>query len=147
MNKANGSFTHFINDPGDTNSLGGTDVVALLREPDGDLWVGMFIFGGLDFYDHKTGKFKHILKNKSILCLFRDNSGTVWAGSDDGLYLMNDTTNGFKKFTSTGSRVDNSRVMSIKEHDGKLWITAFGEGILRMDPSAGRLLHTVTIME
>ncbi len=134
MNKSDGTFTHFRNNPKDSSSLGANLISALLRESSGDLWVGLYQLNGLDLFDHKTGRFKHFLKNRNITSLVRDDSGTLWVGADDGLYQADKATDNFIRFYDPGSGTIISGVFSIeKDNQGKLWVGT-PSGIFSFDP-------------
>lgn len=123
MNKRTGTFTHFKNKANNTSSLSRNIVTSLLNDPSGNLWVGTALAGGLNYFERKTGVFKHFLKGKSIYSLFQDSGGVVWVGTDDGLYWTNNPVNGFTRFTDPGSGMESAQVGSIQEDDRKnIWV-------------------------
>ncbi|MEJ7741747.1 MAG: triple tyrosine motif-containing protein [Nocardioidaceae bacterium] len=133
MNKRTSRFTRFTNNPKDTNSLTKNMVVALDVEKSGNVWVGIFNAGGLDYFDRKTGVFKHYLKGMSITFLFRDSYGTLWVGTDDGLFRSNNSKNGFTKFTDPGSGIENTLIRCIQEDDQRnIWVSTT-KGIYRIN--------------
>ena len=136
MNKRTGKFTHLRNNPKDTNSLSGNEVISLARDKSGNLWVGTFPFGGLNYFDRKTGTFKHFLKGRSIGSLHLNTHGILWVGTNgDGVYTANNSGADFIKFTRPGNAIGYAAVNSILEDDQKnIWISALNTGVFKINP-------------
>ncbi len=53
--------------------------------------------------------------------------GTVWVGATDGLYAISNGT--ISHFTSSNSGLPANNLRDIRYHEGKLWISVFGNGL------------------
>jgi ligand-binding sensor domain-containing protein/signal transduction histidine kinase len=134
MNRRTGTFRHFRNNPKDSNSLIRDFVISISAEKSGNLWVGVFNAGGLDYLDRETGTFKHFLKGISVTYLFRDSYGTLWVGTEEGLFHSNKPVHGFIKFIDPGSLIENVSIKCIQEDDQRnIWIST-ANGMYRINP-------------
>lgn len=87
---------HITTDPADPQSLPGRYVVSLLLDRQGRLWVGTFgggiaVMTGRD--DGNRPRFQHLgldrgLPHVNVGSLQIDGAGTIWAGTDDGLAMI-----------------------------------------------------------
>ncbi|MBD0297156.1 MAG: GHKL domain-containing protein [Flavisolibacter sp.] len=124
MNKRMGTFTHFRNNSRDTSSISRNNTTSILIDRSANVWVGTSIGGGLNLLDPASGKFRHFLKTKSVNALLQDSNGTLWIGTNDGLFHSSNLLQGFSKFTDPGSGIDQMSIRSIQEDDQKnLWVS------------------------
>ena len=91
LNRYDGArFRLYLASTADSNSLSGNNVVALLCDSKSNLWVGSS--GGLDCYDSTLDRFTRIRlgprNNYSVTCLYEDSRGILWAGTTEGLYIL-----------------------------------------------------------
>lgn len=56
-----------------------------------------------------------------------DENGTVWVGSENGLYAV--TGNEVQHFTQINSGLPSNEIRDISYHNGKLWMSLFGNGV------------------
>ena len=133
MDKRTGNCRHFRNNPHDTNSLAKNFVVPLLSDEHGNLWAGLRLSGGLNYLDRKTGKAKHFLKGLSVLSLFRDSRGTLWVGTDVGIYSSLKANGDFTKLTYPSSGIEKTIAYAIQEDDQKIIWAITGNGIYRVN--------------
>ncbi|MCU0453740.1 MAG: SpoIIE family protein phosphatase [Bacteroidetes bacterium] len=86
-------FRVLRHEPADPTSLSYNQIVSLMEDRTGAIWVGTFA-AGLNVYDPTTGSFRRLrhdpldtatLSSDIIFCLAQDPSGAVWVGSDRGL--------------------------------------------------------------
>lgn len=92
--------------PGKTaNSFTSDEVLSMINDSHGNLWLGGKTTG-LQYFDKKTGLFYRYsydasragtLANNRINCLFFDNTGMLWVGTDKGLSVSNPAINQFKQ--------------------------------------------------
>lgn len=109
---------------------------------------------GLELFNPGTGLFKSYnliskinpsKKELTILSLFLDRKGRLWAGTyHDGLFQIDPATGKYQQFvkngTSDGIIVDN--ISSITEDDkGNIWIGTIGKGVDIYNPASGRFNH------
>ena len=134
MSKRTGTFAHYKNIPKDTNSLSQNTVTSLARDKSGNLWVGTFFGGGLNYLDRRAGTFKHFFKGRNIITLHADTYGTLWVGTEEGVYTGNNSGGNFTKVTNPGNRIEYTFVASIQEDDQKnIWLSARNTGIYKIN--------------
>src|SRR6266568_1710648 len=76
--------------------------------------------------------------------LYEDHSGRIWAGTDEGLFRL-DETNGqpvFRRMTLNLGELDHQVAVRalIEDREGSLWASSQGLGLLRILPD-GRTVH------
>jgi signal transduction histidine kinase/ligand-binding sensor domain-containing protein len=131
-------FTHHRNNPEDTGSLSNNWVSALHEDVSGNLWVGCYKGGGINRLNRQTGKFKHYLLGITVSCLFEDNDGVLWAGTDGGFFRYNKSPDAFIVFDDPKKNVNTAsiNVYGITEDKSQnLWMST-SLGILSLN--AGR---------
>ncbi|MCO5286161.1 MAG: ATP-binding protein [Chitinophagaceae bacterium] len=142
-----GNSKHFQNDNNDEASLSNNNVLTLLEDHLGNLWVGTY-GGGLcrfnpvsqNFIRYPYLKNMEIGKanqpgtdNSEINALFEDKNGTVWLGCNTygSLDSVNRETG---TFTSYARSPGFNAVMGIQEDpQGRLWVGTFISGIFCLD--------------
>ncbi|MCB0304751.1 MAG: response regulator [Calditrichaeota bacterium] len=101
-------FIQFQHDPADRNSLNSNFVLSMLKDRQGDLWVGTY--EGLHRFDNNTGKFSRVSYDQadssqpvrySTVDLLEDRFGRIWAAVRPmGLYLRPEQDGSFINFGS-----------------------------------------------
>ena len=150
----NGTTRHFVNDPGNSNSLSNNYVTEILKDKQGDFWIGTR-GGGLNHLNLKTGKFtryyddtvsKAALANR-VVCLCEDRDANIWAGTfGGGLNMLNPTTGkstNYKNDPADNTSVSNDAVMAILE-DGTtdMWIgTENNGGLNKINRQTRKFTH------
>ncbi len=139
-----------------TNGLSSNRIRAIKEFPQGVLWVGTED-QGLDKviltkdrklqrvinYNHIAGNPNSLTSNK-IYALYADVNGKLWIGTDNGLTIMDISTEDFTPYlpdTSSNKTVCNETVYAIYgARDGKIWMaTDFGVNVY--DPLTGLFHH------
>ncbi len=136
----NGShlFTHENSDP---DSVAGEDIWSMLRDRQGNLWVGMF-YNGLSLFRNPRDLVQRHLGRKSggdlagdmirpILAL--DDSHILAGAEDGGLSLLNLSDGSIEDLTFPGPDGKPVNVQGLLLDGNDLWIATFGNGIYRMD--------------
>jgi len=104
------------------------------------LWIGTKI--GLIKFNYKTEKYQLINPSNdlvSIFCIFEDNSGLIWCGTEtDGLYSYNPKTEKFNHFTTKDGISNNYICGIVDDKKGNLWIST-GKGISMLNPKTGKI--------
>lgn len=139
----------FFANPGQPGTLSDNRVQsnALLEDPDGVLWAGVWE-GGLNRYDPATGKFEHwrhdpnnpnSLGSDGVLAVVRDDRQTLWIGTFGGglSRVVRTDAEGrpatFKTYTSRDGLVSNIIYSIVPDQQGFLWLGT-DKGICRFDP-------------
>jgi len=87
LNRYDGySFEIFQNKPFDRFSISDNEVLALLEDHLGRIWVGT-LSNGLSVLDPTSGKFYHLtnLLSQNVYCLAQTTDGVIWAGTANGV--------------------------------------------------------------
>ena len=140
-----GTFTHFLHDPNDAQSLSHDRVRSFLEDREGTLWIGTH--GGLARYNRNTGKFhnyehnpddKFSISSNIVRKIYEDSQGTLWIGTgsiweheggetDDGGLNRFDKKTG-KFFLFKISSHENADIPSdhitglLSDKEGRTWI-------------------------
>jgi signal transduction histidine kinase/ligand-binding sensor domain-containing protein len=130
----------FLRTAGGAGNLSSTWVISITEDRSGYLWFGT-IGGGLNRYDRRSGKFKayrhnsadpHSLSHDTVLSLFVDHNGTLWAGTEDGLNAFDPTKQNFQVYRA---KEELQRYRTIKEDsNGGLWLGTLSSGLHYLDP-------------
>ena len=148
FDKVNKSYTKFLHNPADSNSIGGNFIIDVYKEDSTTLWVGGI--GGLDKFDLKTGifkRYKNIFVNPNstginiVTKIYKDREENIWIGTTQGLYKFN-------KFTETltfcsitpedSTDIKSHNITDIYEDEyGNLWISIFNYGLVKFEPDSG----------
>ncbi len=144
------SFTHFTMKDGLDNDI----VYSILEDRQGNIWFGTKT--GLNRYDGKTFTKISITLNygtsfnsnhsqshnppveNGVWCMMQDKSGTIWFGTDDGVFCYKG--NYFTRFLDN-SNVSNNDSLKLKaifsileDKTGNIWFAAcISEGVSRFD--------------
>ncbi len=135
-----GEQTNFINKPNDPNSLTKNDVISLMIDKSGSLWVGTHLGKGLEKLERNREKFKQINKSNDglnddvIWAIYQGSEPKTWIGTyKGGLNLWDRKTNKFYYFKNNyadSSSISDNHVRAIAEHaNGNLWIGTYSGGL------------------
>ncbi len=137
-------FTHYFCTPNDKTTLSSDYVMTLLEEPgenDSPLWVGVYN-GGLNKLDRAKGVFtsyKHdaktpgSLSNDNVRCIFRDSSGNLWIGTDNGFNKFNRKAEKFEYYKEKDGLAGDTVYGILEDHSGLLWLST-DKGLSRFNP-------------
>ena len=133
LNKKTGKFRHYIFYPGDNGEYGSNIVASVLMDSQKRWWAGSWMKGGVQQFDPGTGKKKTYLRGASILNVFEDHAGTLWASGTEGIFRYNPSIDSFTRFDDP---IYLNDVMEAREFEedklGNLWITT-AQGIVRIN--------------
>ena len=103
----------------------------IIEDRNGYLWVGTTEIGvnrvnpetvEVDQYFEKSWD-KSSLSGNNVECLFEDDSGSIWIGTEKALNLWLPDQNGFKKYDQS-SGLPSSHIKAIlQDNEGHLWIS------------------------
>ncbi len=127
------------------NGLAGNKVRVAMQMKSGELFVGTTT--GLSIINLETEKITNInktdiIENDYIMCIFQDDDGSVWIGTDGGgVYVMHPETKTIvKKFTRNEGIAGNIifKISAIRE--GEVWICT-GSGLSIISKSTGEIFN------
>lgn len=131
------SFTSYVNEFNDDNSISDNSVWAILEKKNKTLWFGTK--AGLSKYNRKTGDFVNyfILDNKNssgtlaVKALFEDKNGRFYIGSEgEGLFIFSDKN---KTFHLVNLIPSNAKISAISEDAyGNLWVGTENLGLFKV---------------
>ena len=121
-------------DRNDSTSISADTVTTSHLDKAGNIWLGTY-GGGLNMFNPKTNSFKHYLQGLNVFTVNEDTKGTVWAGTDHGLYNKNKDTGSFSPFANKEAPIQNGRISSlIEDNDGNIWGSSPSLGLFRINP-------------
>ena len=136
-----GKTRHFTHDKADPESLGGEDIWSMLRDRQGNIWVGMF-YNGLSLrrnvrnmvYRHLGRRSGGDLSGDMIRPIIVVDDARILAGAEDGgLSLLNLADETVEDLTFPGPEGKPLNVQGLCLDGDDLWIATFGNGVYRMD--------------
>jgi len=120
-------FEIFQHDEQDEHSLHENLVLSLLEEPGKGIWIGTGV--GLSFFDFEDSTFTNLSELGTnpkwwITSLMMDNSGRIWASSENGLYYIDQDRRKMKRvITRSGDRIAEY-ITSMADSEEFLYITS-----------------------
>jgi len=139
------------------NSLSNSNILDLLVDNRGALWVATA--NGLnryrahsdDFISYHTGSGANALSHNHVSTLLMGSQDVLWVGTQNGLNKL-DTGSGsvesFRSSPSSPSSPDSAAKLTDKhitalyeDGKGRLWVGTWGNGIYRLEPRSGRVIH------
>lgn len=135
------SYTHYFNDPKNLASLSNNHLYCLLKDAEGNIWIGTY-GSGLSRFDPKTKKFNNYLINNSrkgsisnniVNSIYLDSHQNVWVCTRDGLNKYVAKTNTFEIYSKQNGFASNVFTDMVEDNNGKLWVTT-EQGISLFDP-------------
>ncbi len=127
------------------DGLAGNKSRVSIQTKNGDIYTGTIT--GLSIIDHKTGEIKNIYKdnflyNDFIMCLYEDDEGMVWFGTDGGgVYIIDPQTKEItKRLTKDDGLVGNIvfKISSVREDE--IWICT-GSGLSIISKTTGKITN------
>lgn len=151
------TFKHYVNEPGNTNSIANDKVLSLLID-NNTLWIGYW-GGGLDKYDIQKNRFTHFhsdtmnkatLASDYIFYLMQDSRKNIWIchwGS--GVTLLNPNTGKFtrypKEYHNAGHLANNNVTVAYEDHYGTIWLGAENYGLFAYSYKTDSFIHYVNV--
>lgn len=112
--------------------------IAIERDLSGRLWICVRE-KGLFLYEPHSKSIKQVSPQiKNGICLRPDADGTIWMGTDDGLYSYAVGENKFSKSFSSGNRI-----LQLASFDSTFYIVTDGNGIFTLDRSTKQVTPLV----
>ena len=114
---------------------------AIAEDPSGALWLAS-LGNGLQRFDPKTGQFTvyqnaladpRSLSDDIVNSVYVDRSGTVWAGTNDGLCRFDQSSHTFTSFYARDGLASNIVEGILEDERGNLWLST-SDGLSRFNP-------------
>jgi len=146
-NRQTDSFTYYMHEENNPNSLCYNEVVSLTEGPDGRLWIGTEN-GGISLFDYPKNRFSTVcqniddpnsLSNNSVYSLYRDGQGNVWAGTYAGGVNLYSPYAG--KFVHYGKilHFNTPNMYAVTgDQQGRIWISLEDGGLVMQDRHTGK---------
>ncbi|MCJ8322147.1 MAG: ATP-binding protein, partial [Colwellia sp.] len=147
-------FTHYRHQPGDANSLSDDNIMSLLEDSQGNLWVGTG--GGLNQFNPKTQQFTHYrnqagdvnsLSDDDVWSFIEDSQGDFWVGTRGGLNHFNPKTQQFTHYHhqagDANSLSDDNVYSLLEDSQGNLWVGT-PDGLNLFNKNTANFTHFTT---
>jgi len=141
------TFTRFLHDPSNPNSLADNRVRALFEDSKGNFWVGTMGNEGLQLLDRQSGKFTRLPSDpahptklstpflrsmplakqnfRQVLSILEDRNGWLWIGSMSGLDIYDPATGTLRHFEESAgpTGIPMNFIWNLTQtHDGIIWM-------------------------
>ncbi|WP_440053234.1 sensor histidine kinase [Pseudoalteromonas sp. T1lg65] len=132
------------------NGLRDNNVMSVLRDQNGDLWIGTET-QGLHFFSQLSESFGHVSEHNyphspighaDIRSFELDESDRLWIGTSSGAYIF--ANGGFvaaQRIFPQLSILKGAFITQVRIYDNVLWVTTRGEGVIRYGLIDGELFH------
>ncbi|MCA9892061.1 MAG: response regulator [Anaerolineae bacterium] len=135
INPVTGLFDNYRADDDRENSVSGSMFLDMIESENGQIW---FAAGRtVDKYDLNTGEFSNYVLGQVRFgrAILEDHQGQIWLGTDNGLYLFDETINNFEHVVDT----DVITTMLEPEPGGILWLGT-NNGVVLYDIDSGEVV-------
>jgi len=152
MDRATGTFKHYLHNPNDSTSISGDLTFYALQGRNGDLWVSTYNTGLNLMRAGEDGKFEHFrhipgdptsLTSDSLGWISEDADGMIWVGSVNGLNRIDPKTDKITRFLydpNIAAHFNFSNVINKMyfppDKPGILWLTT-SNGLVRLNSKTG----------
>ena len=153
FNHPDNSITSFTHNPFNDNSIADNDILSLLVDNSGVVWIGTHLGKGLSKLERNSVKFGMIQKESGnsrsliddiVWAIYEDTSRVLWIGTyRGGLNKYDRKTDTYTYYQTSGdiSSISDDHVRVVKE--GNLWIGTYGGGLNHFDKSTGKFTRYI----
>jgi signal transduction histidine kinase/ligand-binding sensor domain-containing protein len=126
---------------GDSNTINSRYLSSVLKD-DSNIWVGNYKgefngfivgVGGVNRLNKYSGRLRHFLDGISITQLYKDSDGTIWAGTEKGLYRYDKKLDRFSAFLDVRTGLTGENIVDVIEDDGKNFWVVTESAILKLN--------------
>ena len=146
------TFETYRHDPIDPDSIASSEVIAMIEDSDGQLWLTTRQ-SGLDRLDRSNERFIHYRHDADdpdsliaggLWTVLEDRAGFLWIGGSGGLNRLDRVTGRVTRFIhdpADSTSLGSGEVFALaQDRDGAIWVgTTYG--LHRLDPETGRFTH------
>jgi len=149
-NPATKSIKLYQNDPSDPHSLSNNYIRCMLKDRNGNIWLGTYQ-GGINVLHPNQDRFQNFFpainnaadqKMHYVKSIFQDSKGIFWIGTDLGLMKFSESGQLLKTFVYNPKdlqSINKGGVSAILEdRKGRLWVGTWGGGLHELDKQTGR---------
>jgi ligand-binding sensor domain-containing protein len=131
--------TFMLYNSGNVNSFTINDVITMLEDRQGNLWIGTNGGGILKYSDnHFRKNGGSIYQNETIYCIFEDRQGTIWAGGKNGIIKMGKGKVNYHKIPN----FDKVMATAIyQDHNNNMWFGTQKNGIIFVADSTQEVIN------
>ena len=116
----------------------GAKVWDLHKDQEGNIWIIDNIYG----IRSANRQFEFIEeKLENVQATMVDHQGTLWLGSQNGVYTLGSTVNGAAHFKSQLPEQELNVISFFEDDFHNIWIGTFGDGLYCYQPASGVLRH------
>lgn len=141
------SFDSWRNIPGDTNSLPGQEVLAVIQETDSTLLLGFQEMGLVSFnmYSHRSRPITLTPEASQLTVYTLEISwdSVIWVGTNSGLFAVQGTDIKHYAANDSNGLLNNVILKVYEDRNGTLWIGTY-QGLHRFDTHAGTFENEIT---
>lgn len=129
------------------------EILSFAEDKQGNLWMGGR-YNGLQIYNSATGKFDHYpydpsrdgtVAGNKINCLFIDEAGVVWIGTNKGVSISNPLQQQFRQLFLPKVNNENNTLLDFqKRSNGDLWVGT-NKGIFIRKKNENNFIHQPVI--
>ncbi|HKC36353.1 MAG TPA: ATP-binding protein, partial [Chitinophagaceae bacterium] len=136
LDSLNGNLSEYRphTDRSDGSSINADTLTTSYMDKAGNIWLGT-LGGGLNLFNPKTNSFKYYLQGLKVFTVYEDTKGTIWTGTDHGLYNKNKDSGSFSPFANKETPLQNGNITGlIEDNDGNIWGSSPSLGLFRINP-------------
>ncbi|WP_237706109.1 hybrid sensor histidine kinase/response regulator transcription factor [Thermophagus xiamenensis] len=125
-----------------------SSVTSIKSESQDKIWIGTLDQGVFCFtkstktlIQYTQGSSSTSIGSNLVWRIYRDNAGTIWIGTRNGLSAYNKETNTFVTYGSRkpDSPIEDPEILAISEDsDGELWLGTWSGGLVRFNRTSGK---------
>jgi signal transduction histidine kinase/ligand-binding sensor domain-containing protein/DNA-binding response OmpR family regulator len=137
------SFRHYTVEDGLVNN----SVTNAIQDKRGFMWFatgnGLVRFDGTRFKGYySTGKGKNAMTSNKTTCVFEEPTGSLWVGTDMGIYIFSQTKEAFVRFDiqfTKGNFINSAIYKITSDRSGYIWISTWDQGVFSYNTTTKKL--------
>jgi ligand-binding sensor domain-containing protein/two-component sensor histidine kinase len=155
FNYKTGAALTFKHDPLNDNSIADNEVITLLKDKSGIIWIGTSLGRGISQLQINNRKFNHVrhhpanpnsLSDNVVWAINEDKEGYIWIGTYRGglnrYDKVNDRFKVYKNNPDDPFSISDNHVRSIAvDNFNNLWIGCFTGGLNMLDKKTGKFIN------